>query len=129
MEQIIQIAALCVVVSLLALVLKKTSPEQGLFMVLTTAVLVVMFLGDAFGELASFLRELTEKSGVSGELFVPLYKVAGIALVVKIGAGLCADAGENALAAVVELSGTVCALLAALPLLQAGLVLLLELMR
>ena len=45
----------------------------------------------------------------------------GIALVVKIGTGLCKDAGAAALASAVEIAGAVCALLAALPLLEKAL--------
>ena len=68
------------------------------------------------------------RSGVPEGLLTPLYKVAGIALVVKVGGGLCADAGESALASVVETAGTVCALAAALPLLRRVAELLMELM-
>ena len=45
-----------------------------------------------------------------------------------MGGNLCRDAGESALASVVETAGTLCALLAALPLLRAVLDMLLELM-
>ena len=79
--------------------------------------------------LMDFLGELVEESGLSRELFIPLYKTVGIALVVKIGGSLCRDAGESALASVVETAGAVCALIAALPLLRAVLSLLMELMR
>ncbi|WP_312614217.1 SpoIIIAC/SpoIIIAD family protein, partial [Oscillibacter sp.] len=72
--------------------------------------------------------ELTARTGVSNELFVPLYKTVGIALVVKIGSGLCKDAGAAALSSAVEIAGAVCALLAALPLLQKAMDVLLELM-
>ena len=51
-----------------------------------------------------------------------------LALVVQVGGNLCRDAGESALASVVETAGTLCALLAALPLLRAVLDMLLELM-
>ena len=61
-------------------------------------------------------------------LFAPLYKTVGIALVVQVGGSLCRDAGESALAAVVETAGAVCAMVAALPLLRAVLDMLLELM-
>jgi len=47
--------------------------------------------------------------------------------VVKVGGGLCRDAGESALAAALEFAGTVCALLTALPLLRAVLELITEL--
>ena len=80
-------------------------------------------------ELLDFLSELGDRSGVSRQLLVPLYKTVGISLVVKVGGDLCRDAGESALASVVETAGSVCALLAALPLLRAVLSLLLELMQ
>lgn len=129
MELAVQAAALCVVGALLALVLKKGTPELALLLTLGAAVAVLLTLAGAVEELTAFLEELTERSGVSQELFVPLYKTVGIALVVKVGGSLCRDAGESALGSVVETAGAVCALLAALPLLRAVLSLLLELMQ
>lgn len=129
MELAVQAAALCVVGALLALVLKRGAPETALLLTLGTAVVVLLSLAGTVKELAAFLEELAERSGVGQELFVPLYKTVGIALVVKVGGSLCRDAGESALASVVETAGAVCALLAALPLLRAVLSLLLELMQ
>lgn len=129
METVAQVTALCVVGALLALVLKKGTPEIALLLTLGAAVVVLLFLAGTIQELMAFLEELAEQSGVSPALFVPLYKTVGIALVVKVGSSLCRDAGESALAAVVETAGAVCALLVALPLLRAVLSLLLELMQ
>ena len=84
------------------------------------AVAVLLALAGTAGDIAAFFRELGSRSGIPRELLVPLYKTVGIALVVKIGGGLCADAGEKALTAVVETAGAVCALGAALPLLEAA---------
>ena len=140
MEQVIQVTGLCVVGALLALVVKRGSPETALLVTLAVVVVVLVFLADAMGEvvalalagvvkeLLAFLGELGSASGVSADLFVPLYKTIGIALVVQVGGNLCRDAGESALASVVETAGTLCALLAALPLLRAVLDMLLELM-
>ena len=128
MELTSRVTALCVVGVILALVLKKTSPEQALLLVLCAAVAGLALLTDGLGELVEFLRELGERSGVSETLFVPLYKTVGIGLVAKVGGDLCRDAGGAALASVVETAGAVCALLAAMPLLRAVLELLMELM-
>lgn len=128
MELASRVTALCVVGVILALVLKKTSPEQALLLVLCAAVAGLALLTDGLGELVEFLRELGERSGVSETLFVPLYKTVGIGLVAKVGGDLCRDAGGAALASVVETAGAVCALLAAMPLLRAVLELLMELM-
>lgn len=128
MEMVSQVTGVCVVGALLALVLKKGSPETALLLTLAAAVVVLLFLAGAMEELVAFLEELGERSGVSADLFVPLYKTVGIALVVKVGGNLCRDAGESALASVVETAGAVCALLVSLPLLRAVLSLLMELL-
>lgn len=129
MEQVFQVTGLCVVGALLALVLKKGTPEAALLLTLGATTVVLLSLSRDLKALLGFLEELVEESGLSGALFVPLYKTVGIALVVKVGGNLCRDAGESALASAVETAGAVCALLAALPLLRAVLTLLLELMQ
>ena len=96
--------------------------------ILAAVTAVLLFLGGPLEELTAFLRELGERGGVTAELFEPLYKTVGIALVVKVGGSLCRDAGESALASVVETAGAVCALLVSLPLLRAVLALLGELL-
>ena len=128
MELVTQAAGLCVIAALLGLVLRRGSPEVTLLLALTAAAAVLLALGQPLGELLAFLDSLTASTGVSPALFRPLYKIVGIALVVKVGGGLCRDAGESALASVLELAGTVCALLAALPLLRAVLELIGELL-
>lgn len=128
MEMTVQITALCVVGALLTLVLKKGAPEVGLLLSLAVAAAVLLALMGSVGEIVRFLDELAVRSGTARTLFGPLYKTVGIALVVRVGGSLCRDAGESALASVVETTGAVCALLATLPLLQTALELLLELM-
>ena len=117
MALVTQAAALCVIAALLGLVLRRSNPEITLLLALT----------EPLTELLRFLERLAEQSGVSRTLLTPLYKTVGIALVVKVGGGLCRDAGESALAAALEFAGTVCALLTALPLLRAVLELITEL--
>ena len=128
METAIQAAGLCVIGAVLALLVRRGSPETALLLALAAAAAVIALVVPLVGELWDFLRLLEDYTGVSTELFAPLYKTAAIALVVRAGGGLCRDAGESALAAVLETAGTVCALLAALPLMKAVLELLVELM-
>ena len=125
MEQVIQVTGLCVVGALLALVVKRGSPETALLLAVGAAVVVALTLAGVVEELLDFLEELAAGSGVPPDR----YKTIGIALVVQVGGNLCRDAGESALASVVETAGTLCALLAALPLLRAVLDMLMELMR
>ena len=128
MALVTQAAALCVIAALLGLVLRRSNPEITLLLALAAAAAVLLALAEPLTELLRFLERLAEQSGVSRTLLTPLYKTVGIALVVKVGGGLCRDAGESALAAALEFAGTVCALLTALPLLRAVLELITELL-
>jgi stage III sporulation protein AD len=129
MEQVIQVAGICVVGALLAVLLKRTNPELALLLTVGAAAVIFLSLAGTAKELLKFLQTLSRQSGVSDRLLTPLYKTLGIALVVKTGGDLCRDAGENAMASVLETAGTLSALLVSLPLLQTVLSMLMELMR
>ena len=58
MEQVFQVTGLCVVGALLALVLKKGSPELALLLALAAVAAVLLFLAGALGELLDFGRSL-----------------------------------------------------------------------
>ena len=128
MELIIRLSALAVLAALLALLLKGRQGELGLLVALTGLGALLFALGEPLGDLIAFLRTLSEGTGLDAAVFAPLYKILGIALVVQLGGDLCRDAGESALAAGLEMAGSVCAMLAALPLLERTLTLLGELM-
>ena len=129
METTLQTAAVCVLAAILSLLLKKTTPQTGLLLALAAAVAVFLFLLRQLGELMDFLREMSVAGGIRQEFISPLYKTIGIALVVKIGGNLCRDAGESALASLIETAGTLCALLVSLPLMRIVLATLMELMK
>lgn len=122
----LQIAALCVTGALMAVVVRRGSPELAMLLALGAVTAVLLVLSGILRELLNVFRSLNERSGIAGTLFLPLYKTIGVAMVVQVGAGLCRDAGESALASAVESAGAVCALLVALPLVQAVLTMLLE---
>ena len=128
MEQVLQIGAVCVLAAILALLVKKGSPETALLLTLAAAAAVFALLAGQLEEVLELMEDMAAAAGVEQALLAPLYKTIGIGFVVRIGGSLCRDAGESALAATVETAGTVCALLAAAPLLREVLVLLMELM-
>ena len=123
-----QAAALCLIGSILGLLIKKSAPEITMTLSLSLGVLLLLWIATDAGEILAFLKELTERTGVPEVVFAPLLKTVAIALVARTTADLCRDAGESALAAVLETVGTVCALLLAAPLLRQALRMLMELM-
>ena len=124
-----KITAGCVAAAILALTVKKGTPEIALALSLAAVAVGLLALAGPVEELMDLLRQIRETSSLDQRWFLPLYKVAAIAVVVRIGGDLCRDAGERALSSVVETAGSLCALVAAAPLMQGVLSLILELMQ
>ena len=91
----------------------------ALLLALCAAACAAALLIAAGEPLAALLRTLADKTGLSGAVFTPLWKVLAIALTVRVGGAFCRDAAQGALASVLETAGAVCALTAAAPLLLA----------
>lgn len=120
MDTAAKVAAVCLMGTLLAALLKKTSPDMALLLVLAVCAAVLAALCRGLEEVMAFLRQLLAWGGLSAELFVPLLKTVGIALVSRTGGALCRDAGEGAMAGLVETAGAFAAVLVALPLFRAA---------
>ena len=117
MEQIMKIAAVAILASAFSILVGQREKIMALLLSLA-ACLVILVLGIRFLEpVRSVLEQLEDLSGLSAVVTAPLMKVTGIGLLTQIACGVCADAGENALAKIVEVSGSILALSASMPLL------------
>ena len=119
MEIVLKLAGLCLLTAVLTLLLKKDSAELSFLLSVSAVllgILMILSVTDEVRELGSNLLDLTK---LSPSLFVPLLKVMAIAVIVRLGSALCVDVGQNALSAVLEIAGAVCALWCAMPLLRA----------
>ena len=119
METAYKVAAVCLTAAVLSAVLKKSSPHMALLLVLAATVGAILWLGDILDDLTAFLRRMALYTGLAPEVFVPLIKTAGIALLSRVGTGLCRDAGEESLAVVLEIAAVFSAIWVSLPLLEA----------
>ena len=89
--------------------------------------LIAMFLKREAGEIA-LLLSLAQQASISDALLTPMLKVLGIEVVTNLAAHICKDAGEGGIASTVELAGAICALYASIPVIQAVLILIEELL-
>lgn len=119
MNQILQLSAVAIIGSLCALVLRKQMPEMALVLELVTGILLLSVAFDAMQRVKEFFLVLADLAGLAPELLTPLFKTVGIAVLTKITAELCRDAGEGGIGAFAEVAGGMAALCVALPLAQA----------
>ena len=127
-DNVLKLSALAVTASLLILTIKKQSPELALVLSLCACAIGAGFLLEAVTPVLSLTRSLAEKAGLDPELSAPLWKCLGLGLLTELSADLCADAGDRALSKLVELGGGMFCLVVSLPLLQAVLALVEELL-
>lgn len=119
MTLFLQAAVLAVVTVILAAVLKKQNQELALLLTLAGCILLALFLLHLAEPVVDFLTRLRHLSGLDKSLMEPMLKTIGIGLITQVSANICTDAGESAIAKLVEVCGGVLALYVALPLLEA----------
>lgn len=116
MDVLIKICGVLIVSSGAALIIRKSNPEMSLS--LSLAALVVI-LG-ASAALLRPLRDAWEKAqelyGVKEIYVLPLVKCCAAAIVSRLTADLCREASQNAAASAAEYLGVLCAMGAAMPL-------------
>lgn len=112
-----RIIALGLVGTVLSVLLKKEMPQIAMLVAAATGVLIFLMLCTPLGGLIFLLRETAEQAGVGEGYFGIVMKVIGIAYLTQFGAQLCADAGESAIAAKIELAGKVMMMTTAAPVL------------
>ena len=116
MELLIKLAALSLCVSAVTALLKKSDEALSLLLLLAAVLVGCAMLLPALSELFDFCERALSLTDLPLTLFVPVVKVTAIALVARFSCALCADAGQSALLAA---AGTLCALVCALPLMEA----------
>ncbi|MBQ0038177.1 MAG: stage III sporulation protein AD [Clostridiales bacterium] len=112
-------AALCLVCAVLTVLVKKNNPEMGMLLALAVCLVVLAALMGTLEEINAFVRQMMDASNLPPDIFVPLIKTLGIAVISRIGADLCRDAGQAAMASLMEMVGSFGAVLVSLPLFNA----------
>lgn len=119
MGDALKVAAVAVIASICAVVVKKNAREVGLLLALAAGTLVLSMVLGAVESVRELMDELGETANLSPAVLAPVVKTVGIAILTRIAAEVCRDAGESGISAFVETAGAALALAVALPLLRA----------
>jgi len=113
------IVGLAIVVTTLLSKIRGDHPEWGVL--LSTTFIVVIFLGlmPKIAEAISVFSALASEVNVGSMYLAPVMKTIAIAYITSFGSQVSRDAGEEAIASIVELAGKVVIVIVALPVVQA----------
>lgn len=116
MEFLFKLTAAVLLTAIFATALKKPVPELSFGLQVAGVVLALVLSIRLFTPVLAFLKSASGMLNASGVYVQPVVKASVTGSVTGIGCALCKDAGQSALASVLELAGTVTILLTALPL-------------
>ena len=125
-QELLQISVMAVLVSVLALVIRKQNSEMAMLLGLSTCIMGILFLLRAFDPIIDFIEELGEIANLNDGLLSPLLKSVGVCMLTQLCGTVCADAGQGALGKIIDFSGSALCLYLALPLFQGMIDLFLE---
>ena len=128
METATQVAVLAAVGAVCAATIKKQTPDMALALTICAVTLILTVAMTTFRPIRELMDTLAERAGLSAAVLSPVIKTVGVAILTRVSAELCRDAGEGGLASAVEIAGGACALLVCLPLFEAVLGLILDLL-
>ncbi len=115
---IIQIVVIGLVSTILALILKKQSPEIALMVSIAASVLIFFSVIPKFDAVLSVLKDLSSNVSIGKDYIYTIFKIIGIAYIAEFGAQLCKDAGESSIASKIELSGKVLIMVISAPIIM-----------
>ena len=102
--------------ALLALTLRQSRPEMAALVAMAAGICIFMEAAEQMGALAEMFRRLSEAAEMENGSLRLLLKITGISILCESGAQLCRDAGENGIAAKVEMGGRIAVLALSAPL-------------
>ena len=112
---IFQVVATGVLSAVLAITIKKQSPEIALIITIAASVRIFLMVLPMIAEVVGVLSNVGAMLD-GGMRYVSLaFRVIGVAYMSELGASVCADAGETAIATKIDLGGRVIIMVLALP--------------
>ena len=114
----IRVCALCVAIALICSALRPHRPEVATVVSLAAGVAGLAMLGEDAGTVGEWFGSMAKLFGQGGDISLAALRGVGIAVTAELGAQLCADAGESAMAGRITLAGRVAVLSLCLPMLM-----------
>jgi len=115
--EILQIVAIGIIATLLAITLRQQKPELAIYISIAAGLFIFFLIIGKLSGVVDLLNKMVQKSQIDTIYLSTLLKIIGIAYITEFGANICRDAGEGAIASKIELGGKVIIMVMALPIL------------
>lgn len=112
---IFQVIAVGILAAVLSITIKKQSPETAILISITASVLIFIMVLPMLTEAVHMVNHIGTLAGGHTQYISLALRVIGVAYMAELGASVCADAGEKAIATKIDLAARVIILVMAMP--------------
>jgi stage III sporulation protein AD len=113
--EIIQIVGLGLLTTVLVLIIKEQKPMFAFLLSAFTGIVIFLFLIGKISAVIQVLEDLAAKADINVIFLKTILKIIGIAYIAEFGAQIVRDAGQESVAAKIELAGKILILVMAIP--------------
>ena len=112
---ILQIIVTGILCTVLALTIKRQSPEIALLITIASSVLLFILILPELAYAMGVLTHLGEMLDGGARYVGLVLRVIGVVYMAELGASVCTDAGESAIATKIDMAGRIIILVMAMP--------------
>ncbi len=112
---IVQIVALALVAAILALTLKKYSPEVALIISLAASMIIFFSFMPQLTQAVQTVTTIGKRVNIESDYISIVLKIIGIAYIAELGSQICIDAGQSAIASKIEMAAKAFIIIIAAP--------------
>ncbi len=105
--EITQIVVIGIVSAILAIVIKKQSPEMGVAISIAASILIFFLLLPKLEAVFTVIKSISESLDANIRYISIIFKIIGIAYITEFGSQVCIDAGETSIASKIDLAGKI----------------------
>lgn len=100
-----------------AITVRQYKPEMAVSIGIATAVILFLMVLSQVGYVIDVIRMTADRLNLNPEYITAILKMIAVAYLAQIGAEICRDAGQNAIAAKIELAGKILIVVLSVPIL------------
>lgn len=116
--QAVQIVLVCIAAAMICSAIRMQRPEMATGVSLAAGVCVLLILCREMDKVSRLIGYIRSLAVIDGVLFGSVLKAAGIAIISEMGAQICTDAGEQALAGRIVMASRISMVWLSLPMFE-----------
>ena len=112
---IFQIVAVGIMGAVLSITIKKQNPEVALLIAIAASVIIFVMVLPLLSNAVGAITYIGELAGGHDAYIALTLRVVGVAYMAELGASVCKDAGESAIASKIDMAGRLIIVVMAMP--------------